>query len=105
MLDAARDGTGSLMCSQQQAQALIAKRKLVRVLADWCPGLSRLLPVLSKPPSAPRSLARLRPRFHEGVREMTSARAERVIRKRKRLTRRDANAKLSRCAHDGGARP
>jgi DNA-binding transcriptional LysR family regulator len=37
MLDAARDGTGLAYVFEAQAQALIAKRKLVRVLADWCP--------------------------------------------------------------------
>jgi len=37
MLDAARDGTGLAYVFEAQARALIAKRKLVRVLADWCP--------------------------------------------------------------------
>jgi DNA-binding transcriptional LysR family regulator len=37
MLDAACDGAGLAYVFEQQAQALIAKRKLVRVLADWCP--------------------------------------------------------------------
>jgi DNA-binding transcriptional LysR family regulator len=37
MLDAARDGTGLAYVFEAQAQDLIAKRKLVRVLADWCP--------------------------------------------------------------------
>jgi DNA-binding transcriptional LysR family regulator len=37
MLDAARDGAGLAFVFEAQAQELIAKRKLVRVLADWCP--------------------------------------------------------------------
>jgi DNA-binding transcriptional LysR family regulator len=37
MLDAARDGAGLAYVFEAQAQVLIAKRKLVRVLADWCP--------------------------------------------------------------------
>jgi len=37
MLDAARDGTGLAYVFEAQAQELIAKRELVRVLADWCP--------------------------------------------------------------------
>jgi DNA-binding transcriptional LysR family regulator len=37
MLDAALDGTGLAYVFEAQASALIAKRKLVRVLADWCP--------------------------------------------------------------------
>ena len=37
MLDAARDGAGLAFVFEAQAEELIAKRKLVRVLADWCP--------------------------------------------------------------------
>jgi DNA-binding transcriptional LysR family regulator len=37
MLNAASDGTGLAYVFEAQAQALIVKRKLVRVLADWCP--------------------------------------------------------------------
>jgi DNA-binding transcriptional LysR family regulator len=37
MLDAALDGAGLAFVFEAQAQDLIAKRKLVRVLADWCP--------------------------------------------------------------------
>jgi DNA-binding transcriptional LysR family regulator len=37
MLSAALDGTGLAYLFEAQASELIAKRKLVRVLADWCP--------------------------------------------------------------------
>ena len=37
MLEAALDGAGLAYVFEQQAEQLIAKRKLVRVLADWCP--------------------------------------------------------------------
>ena len=37
MLDAALDGTGLAYVFEAQAAELIEKRKLVRVLADWCP--------------------------------------------------------------------
>jgi DNA-binding transcriptional LysR family regulator len=37
MLDAARGGAGLAFVFEAQAEDLIAKRKLVRVLADWCP--------------------------------------------------------------------
>jgi DNA-binding transcriptional LysR family regulator len=37
MLDAAFDGAGLAYVFEAQAEKLIAKRKLVRVLADWCP--------------------------------------------------------------------
>lgn len=37
MLDAALDGAGLAYVFEAQAEKLIAKRKLVRVLADWCP--------------------------------------------------------------------
>lgn len=37
MLQAARDGAGLAFVFEAQAEELIAKRKLVRVLADWCP--------------------------------------------------------------------
>jgi DNA-binding transcriptional LysR family regulator len=37
MLEAALDGSGLAYVFEAQAAALIAKRKLVRVLADWCP--------------------------------------------------------------------
>jgi len=37
MLDAALDGVGLAFVFEAQAEELIAKRKLVRVLADWCP--------------------------------------------------------------------
>lgn len=37
MLEAALDGAGLAYVFEAQAEQLIAKRKLVRVLADWCP--------------------------------------------------------------------
>lgn len=37
MVDAALDGTGLAYVFEAQVEALIAKKKLVRVLADWCP--------------------------------------------------------------------
>ena len=37
MVDAALDGAGLAYVFEAQVEALIAKRKLVRVLADWCP--------------------------------------------------------------------
>nr|WP_233287248.1 LysR substrate-binding domain-containing protein [Bradyrhizobium oropedii] len=37
MVDAAIDGAGLAYVFEAQVEALIAKRKLVRVLADWCP--------------------------------------------------------------------
>lgn len=37
MVDAAMDGTGLAFVFEAQVEALIAKRKLVRVLTDWCP--------------------------------------------------------------------
>ena len=37
MLDAALDGVGLAFVFEAQAEELIAKRKLVRVLGDWCP--------------------------------------------------------------------
>ena len=37
MLQAARDGAGLAFVFEAQAEDLIAKRKLVRVLTDWCP--------------------------------------------------------------------
>jgi len=37
MVDAALDGAGLAFVFETQVEALIAKRKLVRVLADWCP--------------------------------------------------------------------
>jgi DNA-binding transcriptional LysR family regulator len=37
MLAAARDGAGLAFVFEAQAEELVAKRKLVRVLADWCP--------------------------------------------------------------------
>lgn len=37
MVDAALDGTGLAFVFAGQVEQLIAKRKLVRVLADWCP--------------------------------------------------------------------
>lgn len=37
MVDAALDGTGLAYVFEKQVEELIAKRKLVRVLADWCP--------------------------------------------------------------------
>lgn len=37
MLEAALDGAGLAYVFEQQAEQLIAKHKLVRVLADWCP--------------------------------------------------------------------
>ena len=37
MLDAALDGAGLAFVFEAQATELIARRKLVRVLADWCP--------------------------------------------------------------------
>ncbi|MFK4653408.1 DNA-binding transcriptional LysR family regulator [Bradyrhizobium japonicum] len=37
MVDAALDGTGLAYVFEAQVEALLAKRKLVRVLADWCP--------------------------------------------------------------------
>ncbi|CCE11024.1 putative DNA-binding transcriptional regulator [Bradyrhizobium sp. STM 3843] len=37
MLESARDGAGLAYVFEAQASPLIAKRKLVRVLADWCP--------------------------------------------------------------------
>ncbi|KJC33517.1 transcriptional regulator [Bradyrhizobium sp. LTSP885] len=37
MVDAALDGAGLAYVFEGQVEALIAKRKLVRVLADWCP--------------------------------------------------------------------
>jgi DNA-binding transcriptional LysR family regulator len=37
MVDAALDGTGLAFVFEAQVEELIAKRKLVRVLADWCP--------------------------------------------------------------------
>jgi DNA-binding transcriptional LysR family regulator len=37
MLSAALDGTGLAYLFEAQAAELIAKRKLIRVLADWCP--------------------------------------------------------------------
>jgi len=37
ILDAALDGVGLAFVFEAQAEELIAKRKLVRVLADWCP--------------------------------------------------------------------
>jgi DNA-binding transcriptional LysR family regulator len=37
MLDAALDGVGLAYVFEAQASQMIAKRKLVRVLADWCP--------------------------------------------------------------------
>ncbi|WP_291621953.1 LysR substrate-binding domain-containing protein, partial [Bradyrhizobium sp.] len=37
MVDAALDGAGFAYVFEAQVEALLAKRKLVRVLADWCP--------------------------------------------------------------------
>lgn len=37
MLQAARDGAGLAFVFEAQAEDLIARRRLVRVLADWCP--------------------------------------------------------------------
>jgi DNA-binding transcriptional LysR family regulator len=37
MVDAALDGAGLAYVFEGQIEELIAKRKLVRVLADWCP--------------------------------------------------------------------
>ncbi|MGD9836499.1 MAG: LysR family transcriptional regulator [Afipia sp.] len=37
MLEAALDGAGLAYVFEAQAEQLIARRKLVRVLADWCP--------------------------------------------------------------------
>lgn len=37
MVDAALDGAGLAYVFEKQVEELIAKRKLVRVLADWCP--------------------------------------------------------------------
>lgn len=37
MVDAALDGAGLAYVFEAQVEELIAKRKLVRVLADWCP--------------------------------------------------------------------
>ena len=37
MVDAALDGIGLAYVFEAQVEALLAKRKLVRVLADWCP--------------------------------------------------------------------
>jgi DNA-binding transcriptional LysR family regulator len=37
MVDAALDGAGLAFVFEAQVEQLIAKRKLVRVLADWCP--------------------------------------------------------------------
>lgn len=37
MVDAALDGTGLAYVFEAQVEALIAKKKLARVLADWCP--------------------------------------------------------------------
>lgn len=37
MIDAALDGTGLAYVFEAQVEQLIAKRKLVRVLSDWCP--------------------------------------------------------------------
>jgi DNA-binding transcriptional LysR family regulator len=37
MVDAALDGAGLAYVFEAQVEALLAKRKLVRVLADWCP--------------------------------------------------------------------
>ncbi len=37
MIDAALDGAGLAYVFEAQVEQLIAKRKLVRVLADWCP--------------------------------------------------------------------
>ena len=37
MVDAALDGTGLAFVFEAQVEQLIARRKLVRVLADWCP--------------------------------------------------------------------
>jgi DNA-binding transcriptional LysR family regulator len=37
MIDAAVDGAGLAYVFEAQVEQLIAKRKLVRVLADWCP--------------------------------------------------------------------
>lgn len=37
MVDAALDGAGLAYVFEKQVEGLIAKRRLVRVLADWCP--------------------------------------------------------------------
>ena len=37
MVDAALDGAGLAFVFEAQVEELIAKRRLVRVLADWCP--------------------------------------------------------------------
>ncbi|HWY23677.1 MAG TPA: LysR substrate-binding domain-containing protein, partial [Nevskia sp.] len=37
MLDAALDGVGLAYAFESNVEALIAKRRLVRVLDDWCP--------------------------------------------------------------------
>jgi len=37
MVDAALDGAGLAFVFEAQVEELIAKHKLVRVLADWCP--------------------------------------------------------------------
>ena len=37
MVDAALDGAGLAYVFEAQVEELVAKRKLVRVLADWCP--------------------------------------------------------------------
>jgi DNA-binding transcriptional LysR family regulator len=37
MIDAALDGAGLAYVFEAQVEQLVAKRKLVRVLADWCP--------------------------------------------------------------------
>jgi len=59
MVDAALDGAGLAFVFEAQVEELIAKHKLVRVLADWC-RLSRLFPVLSEPATIAGRVARVR---------------------------------------------
>ena len=49
-LNAALAGFGLIYLPEDMVKTHIAKRQLVRVLADWCPDFFRLPPVLPKSP-------------------------------------------------------
>ncbi len=49
MIDAALEGAGIAYVFEAQVEQLIARRKLVRVLSDWCPAYPGFFPLLSKP--------------------------------------------------------
>jgi DNA-binding transcriptional LysR family regulator len=56
VLNAVLEGLGLACVMEDMASVAIDKGKLVRVLADWCPPVSGLSPLLSEPPPADRGL-------------------------------------------------